>query len=556
MDADEHAAAGRAALAAGRWDDARAAFEASLAEAEAPEAYEGLGKALWWLCDPRGSIRQRERAFVLLRQRGEHARAAKVSTDLVMTYLFNLGNEAAARGWLARGERVGHMTEPNPAQGWLWLVRAYLESEPKRARELYERALGWGRETRDLDLELVALGDLGLALVMDGRVDEGMRQLDEAMAGSIGGERGDLDTVAYNFCSMLVACHHTGDLECAAQWCRVADELMREYRTAFPFAQCSLHYGSLLFAKGHWDQAQGELQAALQLAEDAGPGLHAEVLARLAELRIRQGRLEEADVLLARCDETGIAAPAAAELRLARGEASAAVELLERRLANVGDAGAERARALALLVDACLACRDHGAARAAAATLREIAGAEGGALPVALSAWASARVHEVEGNTSARIERMEQAVAAFESLDLPFEAARARLELARAFVESQPVVAAAEARNALRAFDQMGANSYMGEATSLLRSLGERVRPAGDHGGVLSTREQEVLALVALGLSNPEIAERLFISRKTAAHHVSSILTKLGMRNRAELAAYATGTGTRAGPRSSVSASH
>jgi DNA-binding NarL/FixJ family response regulator len=59
---------------------------------------------------------------------------------------------------------------------------------------------------------------------------------------------------------------------------------------------------------------------------------------------------------------------------------------------------------------------------------------------------------------------------------------------------------------------------------------------------VLTRREQEVVALLAGGLSNHEIGRRLYISPKTVAHHVSSALTKLGVRNRAEAAAYAVRT--------------
>ncbi|HET9290696.1 MAG TPA: LuxR C-terminal-related transcriptional regulator, partial [Actinomycetes bacterium] len=103
-----------------------------------------------------------------------------------------------------------------------------------------------------------------------------------------------------------------------------------------------------------------------------------------------------------------------------------------------------------------------------------------------------------------------------------------------------PELAVAEARSALATFERLGAAGDADATDALLRSLGVTGRTGPKRRGELTRREQEVLRLVGLGLSNPEIAQRLFISRKTAAHHVSNVLAKLGVRNRAGAIAHAT----------------
>ena len=131
---------------------------------------------------------------------------------------------------------------------------------------------------------------------------------------------------------------------------------------------------------------------------------------------------------------------------------------------------------------------------------------------------------------------MEAACAGWSQLGFPFEAARARFELAGVLASSHPDVAVDHARRAMEAFGELGAASDADRAAAFLRSLGFAARPGPRGVGTLTARELEVLRLVGAGLSNPEIAERLYVSRKTAAHHVSNILAKLNLRNRTEAA--------------------
>jgi hypothetical protein len=163
------------------------------------------------------------------------------------------------------------------------------------AEALTARALDVAQSAGDLDLQLVALAQLGLIGVSKGDLAGGFGLLDEAMAAALAGERSMLDTVVYACCDMLNACELVDDLERAAQWCKVADDFVAAYGCPFLYVECRIYYGSVLSAKGRWADADRELTAGMRIAAGSSPGLHGRALTRLAALRIRQGRLEEAE---------------------------------------------------------------------------------------------------------------------------------------------------------------------------------------------------------------------------------------------------------------------
>ena len=367
------------------------------------------------------------------------------------------------------------------------------------------------------------------------RVDEGLGLLDEAMSGSFAGECQSFLPAVWASCEMLKACEFAGDLRRATEWMRVVDEFTDRYGCPFVYASCRMRYGSLLVAKGHWSRAEQELGTAIRLSGGAGPVLEGEALARLAELRLRQGRLEDAEALVSGVHDELAAGLTIARVRRARGESVTA--LLERYYALALHI-AERAAALAMLVDAYLAGSQLGPASAAAEQLDALAEVARGGDTGALAALAAARVSTAKGEPDRAVVDFTRALDLFSQLGLPLESARVRLDIARAQATSSRDAAVAEARRALTLCEQLGATADADAAAALLRSLGSAGRGRPRRVAALTKREEEVLHLIGLGLSNPEIAQRLYISRKTAAHHVSNVLVKLNLRNRSEAAAY------------------
>ena len=539
MPADTALARGYEALAVGKWSEARAAFEEAVDIAESPEALDGLGRSLWWLREGREAIVCRERAYSGFRRDGQLGRAARIALWLSREYAVVFGNDAAARGWLARAERLLRDVAPGAEQGWLDLARSEGSRDSSEAAMYADAALNSALAVGDADLELRALAQLGYAVVSSGEVDEGLAQLDEAMAAATSGEPASLETFADVCCTLMLACERAGDLERPHQWSAVLEDFVRKYDHVVLLAFCRTCCADVFAANGRVDAAEEELVAAIQELTDAGQRSRCvNPAARLAEIRILQGRFDEAEELLAGFDGQPDTTRAAVALRLVRGEAAPAGALLERRLDEVGRTSVLAVPFLEQLVDARIAEGRLGDARVAANSIAMIAGPSGRERVAAAAAYAHGRVAMATGDAAA-VSELEKAVNGFAALGHRLEVARSRLALAQALAAGSPEIAVDTARQARNELEALGDSREADIAAALMRSLGARGRAGPRAAGLLTQREIEVLRLLGEGLTNAQIASRLFISPKTAEHHVSRIFAKLGLTKRSEAAAYA-----------------
>lgn len=348
----------------------------------------------------------------------------------------------------------------------------------------------------------------GLALVGEGDVEQGMRLLDEATAAAVSGEMSDLNAIGITCCRLIAACERVGDYARAAQWCGRMVEFTRRWGMRPLFDICRTQYASVLLERGSWSEAERTLLEATGALARTRPAMAIGGVVRLAELRRRQGAREEAAALFAQAEGHPLSLLGRAELALDAGHGAAAGELARsflRRMAPEDRLG--RADGLELLV------RIDPSSERARAALSELEELARHVATPPLRAAAAFGEALVAGDG----ERMEEAVDLFENAGQPFEAARARSELARLTGEER------HARAAREALERLGVR---------------RRRPS-----MLTPRELEVLRLVAEGLSDPEIAVRLVVSEHTVHRHVANIRSKLRQPSRAAAAAYAARNG-------------
>jgi ATP/maltotriose-dependent transcriptional regulator MalT len=551
---EAHVTAGRAALDAGSWDEAREAFGRALAIEESPEALEGLGLAAWWVDAADVVFDARERAYRGYRSRGDEVSAARLAIWIAWDSGAFRGEGGVANGWLQRARRLLDGQPDAPEHAFLASRAAVIalldEGDPDEAERLATEAIRVAEAIGAIDHEMVGRALLGFAHVTTGHVAAGLRELDEVSAAILAGELSDRVLIGIAGCYLIGACDRIRDHERAIQWCERIKEYGRKWGLRPLFAVCRTQYASVCMWRGAWEEAERELVNACDEFAICRPGMTADGWARLGELRRRQGRVDEAVTLFDRSGAHPIALLGRAALALDEGDAQHAAELAERQLRRLPVKNrTERAGALELMIRATAgSSNDRERTQRAIDELQAIATQAHTSPLLASASVASGLIALAAGDADAARRALEDAVDLFERSGAPFEAARARVDLAGALETlGRRADAIAEAGRALDVLSRIGAQREESCARALrdrLANFESSKAPAAslDAGG-LTARELEVLRLISSGLSNQAIADRLCISEHTVHRHVANTLSKLDVPSRSAAVAHAARLG-------------
>lgn len=462
---------------------------------------------------------------------GATGRAIRCAFWLREVYLLR-GEMSQAQGWLARAGRL--MTQdPDCVQRGYLLIAEAEDQSGEAAFATAAEAVELGNLCGDRDLVVVGVHIQGRARLAEGRIEEGLALLDEAMLDITAGLTSSQVT-GWIYCSMIAACRDVHELGRAREWTAALNrwcDAMPQFTGAYS-GICRVHRSELLQLVGDWPDAVREAETACaRLDQRYGRVVAGMAYYQLAEIHRLRGEFAESAQSYRRAGEYGWETqPGLALLRLAQGKAEVAAASIRRAVGEAGDA-VSRSRLLPAQVEIALAAGEPGEAREAAAELTAIAERFGTPALRALASCAGGAVDLASGNASTALPALRNSLRLWCELDVPYEAARVRVLVGlacRALGDED--AAAMEIETGAETFARLGAAPDLTHAESLFGNT----EPS-----LLSPREIEVLRLLAAGATNRGIAAELVLSEKTVARHVSNIFAKLGVGTRTAAAAYA-----------------
>jgi ATP/maltotriose-dependent transcriptional regulator MalT len=479
-----------------------------------------------------------ERSYQAHLDSGETERAVRcafwVGADLARQ-----GEMGRAGGWLGRARRALEQEQRDCVEHGYLLIPAMFQQEAagdwEAAASTAASAVQVGERFADRDLLALAGHQQGHLLIRQGRVQDGLGLLDEAMVAATAGELSPIVT-GIVYCGVILACHEAWELRRAQEWTAALTTWCEQQPEMVAFTgRCRLHRAEIMELRGGWGEALEEARRAVDRSAQANNRAAAgEACYRQGEVHRLRGQLAAAEESYREASRWGREPqPGLALLRLAQGDDEAAVSAIRRVGAETIEPTA-RARLLPAYLEIMLALDHVEEARSACAELEEIAEGLASAMLDATAASARGSVELAADAVPAALVALRRAWQAWQELDVPYEAARARVLVGlacRALGDEE--AAGLELEAARSTFEELGAAPDV----TRVDSLTARVGPADAHG--LTPRELEVLRLVAAGQSNREIAAALVISEHTVARHLQNMFAKLGVPSRTAAGAYA-----------------
>ncbi|MFW2333659.1 LuxR C-terminal-related transcriptional regulator [Ilumatobacter sp.] len=507
----------------------------SLSAAELDE----LADAWFWLDDPDRSMAVRREAYRRHVEHGDDRCAAAAAWRLFADHHL-VGENAPAAGWLERCRRHVEAGAGAVAVGWLAIAEADCAATAGDHDDALRHALAGeaqGRIAGDHDLTAMGLQAVGRAQIALGDRAAGIRRLDEAMVAVTNGELRDLFT-GWVFCNVVSTCYAIGDLRRATEWSDAAMRWCATLRDGLMYpGLCRVYAVELAYLRGDWDVAAEHARRATEELTAYDPRYAGAAFSLVGDFHRVRGELDEAEAAYTRAHELGVAPqPGLALAQLARGNADDAMGALRSAWAQSPEAPLPRAQILAALVDAAVAVDDDEVLGAAVAELEAIGENTESSLLAAIAGVARGVLSLRLGDVSDAIAGLRSAAGDLDRLGFPYEAARGRVRLADALIASgDPVDGHLELQRAIGQFVGLRATLDLEDARARLRPG----RTPPQEPCPLSSRELDVLRLVAAGRTNVEVANDLVISHHTVARHMSNVRTKLGVASRTAATALA-----------------
>lgn len=494
-----------------------------------------LSDAAWWLGRVDECVEAAEAAFRAHLDADLPRAAAMTALELAVS-LFLRGDEAPASGWIARAQRLLEPLPEGPEHGYVRYVlevEGGLDGDDLAAVAVAAREVqAIGRLQGDQNLRALGVVGEGRALVRLGDAPRGVRLLDEAMVAVVSKDLAP-EWAGNVYCHLIAACHEPGDVQRAREWTDATWRWLSRLPAAVLFTGiCRVHRSQVYQSIGDWERAEREAARVCEDLVGISVASVAEAHYQLGELRRLRGDLDAAGDAYMQARQLGRdPQPGEALLRLADGRVDAATASIVAALHAVAADRLARARLCAAQVEIALTADDLDTARRACAELEDAAAIYGTSGLEAAALHARGALVLAEDRAQEALPALRAACRRWNTVGVPYEVARACTQLGRAYEALGDPAAAAELSSARETFERLGATV---DARAVAKLLGDRSPPAG-----LTAREVEVLALVAAGRTNREVAGELVLSEKTVARHLSNIFTKLGVSTRTEASAFA-----------------